>query len=317
MRTFYNIYFSFLFLALLAGTLTSLPAPARAADSPVEITDDRGQAVRLPAPAKRIVPLYGAFNEILGAMGLADRIIARTRADELPPEILDRPVIGTHMRPNAEMIVALKPDLALQMGGRDEAVLPLAELEARGVPVAFFQANSFEELFGVIRRLGLLTGEPGAAARLEDSLRARLARVAGLLGPDPVRPRVFFEVRHPNLLAAGRKSMVSEVIERAGGRNCVEADAKLARLGEEELLRLNPEAYLRQRGAMNQDPAPPQSRPGYGLIQAVKTGRVLTVDEGRYSRPGPRSVEAVEELAAFLHPEIKDKLGPVWAGEGQ
>ncbi len=302
-------------LSVLCAALCLGPIPARAGDTPVEVVDDRGQVVRLPGPARRIVALYGAFNEILGAMGLTERIVARTRADALPPAILDRPVIGTHLRPNAEMIVALRPDLALQMGGRDEAVLPLAELEARGVPVAFFQAESFEDLFGVIRRLGVLTGSPAASARLEADMRGRLDRVAALVGASPVRPRVFYEVRHPNLLAAGRASMVNDIIERAGGRNCLDADKKLVRLGEEALLELNPEVYLVQRGAMNADPSPPASRPGYGLIQALRQNRTLTVDEGRYSRPGPRSVEAVEELAAFLWPQLKDKIGPVPGGD--
>jgi iron complex transport system substrate-binding protein len=38
------------------------------------------------------------------------------------------------------------------------------------------------------------------------------------------------------------------------------------------------------------------------VLDAVKQGRVLFVEEQIFSRPGPRSVEAVETLAAFLHP---------------
>jgi iron complex transport system substrate-binding protein len=35
----------------------------------------------------------------------------------------------------------------------------------------------------------------------------------------------------------------------------------------------------------------------------VRDGRVLVVDEALFSRPGPRSVDAVEQLARFLHPD--------------
>lgn len=270
-----------------------------------------GQEVRLARPARRIVALYGAFNEILGAMGLADRIAARTAADTLPPSILDRPVIGTHMRPNAEMIVALGPDLALQMGGREEAVLPLSELAARGVPVAFFRVDSFDGLFSVVERLGVLTGEPGAASRLVADMRSRLERAAAGAGQGAAQPRVFFEARHPNLLAAGRSSMVSDIIARAGGVNCVTAERKLVRLGEEEVLNLDPEVYLVQKGPMNPNPASPQERPGMGGLSAVRRGRVHVVDEGRYSRPGPRNVEAVEELARILRPGTEAPSGAV------
>ena len=50
---------------------------------------------------------------------------------------------------------------------------------------------------------------------------------------------------------------------------------------------------------------PYQAPPGsYQLdVFAVKDHRVLVVNESLYSRPGPQSAEAVEELARFLHPK--------------
>lgn len=258
--------------------------------------------MRLPAPARRIVALYGAFNEILDGMGLTERIAGRTQADVLPASILDRPIIGTHMRPNVEMIVALKPDLVLQMGGRAEAQAPLRDLERFGLATAFFEVRDFPQLFSVIERLGLLCAEPRAAAQLTASLQGRLAAVAQRVAQDTT-PRVLFEVRWPNLLAAGQGSMVDAVIRAAGGVNAVGLDDKLARLSEEEVFRLDPDAYVLQRGVMNAEPQPPDQRPHLAALRAVRQGRVLTVDEQVFSRPGPRNVEAVEQLARFLHPE--------------
>ncbi|WP_415519156.1 MAG: ABC transporter substrate-binding protein [Desulfovibrio aminophilus] len=286
-----------IWLPALVLCLTTLPALA----GPVEITDDLGRQVRLAAPAKRIVALYGAFNEMLDGMALTERITARTQADELPASILDRPVIGTHMRPNVEMIVALKPDLVLQMGGRAEAAAPLRDLERFGLTTAFFEARSFAELFSVLQRLGVLCGEPGRAATLEQSLRSRLEAVARVVDGDG-HSTVLFEIRYPNLLAAGRGSMIDDVIRAAGGKNAVPLDDKLARLSEEEVFRLDPDAYVLQRGPMNRNPVPPGERPNFKGLRAVRQGRVLVVDELLFSRPGPRNVEAVETLARFLHP---------------
>lgn len=270
---------------------------------PVSITDDTGREVRLPHPARRIVALYGAFNELLAAMDMTDRMAARTAADENPPAIRALPVIGTHMRPSPEMVAAVAPDLVLQMEGRREAGEAVEGLRALGIPVAVFRVGSFDELFGVLRRVGALTGEPQRAAALETALRARLDAVAARVA-DRTPPAVFFEVRHPNLLAAGADSIVTDIIARAGGRNCVTAEGRVARLSEEELLRLDPAVYLLQRGPMNPDPEPPATRPHYATLSAVRNGRVLEVDEARYSRPGPRAVDAVEELARYLHPDV-------------
>jgi iron complex transport system substrate-binding protein len=285
-----------------AGTLL-----AEAATGAVTIVDDQGTEIRLPAPARRIIALYGAFNEILEAMGLADRLAARTQADVEPPQIAALPSIGTHMRPNLELILGLAPDLVLQMGGREAAGEPVAALRRLGVPAAFFTAGSFAELFAVIERLGALTGEPARAAALSAALTARLdkveEKVKAARAKGATAPRVVYEARYPNLLAAGRLSLVSEVIERAGGVNAVEIEGKLVRLAEEELLRLGPDVYLVQQGPMNPTPIPLADRPHFASLAAVKAGRVHTVDERAFSRPGPRAVEAVEELARILYPE--------------
>lgn len=271
----------------------------------VAVQDDSGRTVRLECPARRVIALYGAFNEILAAMGLDDRIVARTDADRLPPSIVGKPTIGTHMRPNIERVLGYKPDLVLQMAGRKQAAEAASALNRFGVETAVFRVESFDDLFSIAKRVGILLGAEEKADALVRTMRQRLDRVAAAVarksGP---APRVFFEVRYPNLLAAGQTSMVSDVIRRAGGSNCATGTDKLVRLGEEELLRMDPDVYLVQKGPMNPNPVPPSTRPHYRTLSAVKAGRVFIVDEQAYSRPGPRNVDAVEELAGLLYPKI-------------
>ena len=268
----------------------------------IEVTDDTGRTIRLDKPAQRIIALYGAYNEVLAGMGLEDRLIARTKVDDTPPSLLTKPTIGTHMRPNVEMVLGLKPDLIVQGGGRKEAIAAVEQLVQVGLIVAVFSPTTFADLFSAIDRLGKLTGAEPEANTLAASLKARLDAVHSKLEGTSRRPRVFFEVRYQNLLAAGTDSMVNEVIERSGGVNCVTSRKKFVRMDIESLIALNPDFYVVQAGSMNRSPARLQERPGFQVIEAVKHGRVLTVDEKMFSRPGPRSVEAVEKLASFLHP---------------
>jgi iron complex transport system substrate-binding protein len=286
---------------MLAAVWGGVAGAAKADE--IRVTDDTGGEVVLERPAKRIIALYGAFNEILAAMGLAERLVGRTKADRLPPSILDRPSIGTHMRPNVELVLSLEPDLILQSAGRREAAAVVEQLRRHGRTVAVFQPRRFSELFSVIRKLGQLTGEPAAAAALERRLEDRLEAVDRRLRGIRHRPRVFFEVRYPNLLGAGETSIVNDIIERSGGTNCLDHPKKMVRIGMESLIRRDPEVYVIQEGPMNRSPSPPAERPHFEVLRAVREGRVLRVDEQVFSRPGPRSVEAVERLAAFLHPE--------------
>jgi iron complex transport system substrate-binding protein len=281
---------------LLAGTI-----PAWAGN--LQIRDDSGQTVVLAKPAQRIIALYGAYNEILAGMGLLDRLVGRTKADNQPPEIVSKPSIGTHMRPNVEMILGLQPDLIIQDAGAQEAMPGLEQLRQQGVVVAVFHPDSFDSLFTVIKRLGVLTGEPGQAESLIQKLQGQLAEVAEKLKGIQNRPKVFFEIRYPNLLGAGTASMVNDIIQRAGGVNCLTVPKKIVRLNLETVIDATPDVYLVQQGPMNPNPEKVNERPNYGILRAVQSGRVLVVSEELYSRPSPRAVQAVAQLAKFLHPD--------------
>lgn len=93
---------------------------------------------------------------------------------------------------------------------------------------------------------------------------------------------------------------MNDIILHAGGINCVQNEKKIVRMGEEELMRLNPHNYVYQTGRMNPSPVSPAERAHFKLIDGVRSGRILQVDESVFSRPGPRNVEAVEILADFL-----------------
>ncbi|MCG6946877.1 MAG: ABC transporter substrate-binding protein [Deltaproteobacteria bacterium] len=274
------------------------------ASAEVQITDDLGQVISLQEPAKRIISLYGAYSEILFAMGLEDLLVARTRADFFPPAILNKPSVGTHLRPNMELVLGLQPDVILQASGRKYGHEVIRQIADKGLAVASFQPTTFEELFSVIHRLGTLTDHEEAADRLVKQLRNRLQQSSRRLTATEHRPSVFFEVRYPNLLGAGQQSIVNDVILKAGGINCLPNKKKLVRINIETLVGYNPEVYVVQKGPMNRNPADPKSRPNFRVLKAVEEERVLFVDEHIFSRPGPRSVEAVEKLAAFLHPDL-------------
>jgi iron complex transport system substrate-binding protein len=176
------------------------------------------------------------------------------------------------------------------------------------VPVAMFAPHDFAGLFSTIARLGTLTGETKAAETLNQSMQAKLAEVAKRVAGRP-KPKVFFEVRELNLLAAGQGSLVNDIITRAGGENIVTAPQKLTLYSMEALIKANPDVYVIQKGPMNRSPGDIYKREYFQELKAVKNHRVLVVDESLYSRPGPRSAEAVEELSRFLHPEAWKKAG--------
>ena len=291
------IYLLLIWLLLVTSAVVSA--------AEVRVTDDLGQVIALKEPAQRIISLYGAYSEILFAIGAGDRLVARTSSDRFPPSILEKPSVGTHLRPNMELVLGLQPDLIIDAVGMKHGHEVIRQIQQKGLTVAVFQPRSFAELFSVIDRLGILTGEEPKAQALVNGQSSRLGQIDLRLAKSKDRPKVFFEVRYPNLLGAGQGSIVNDVILKAGGVNCLPNEKKLVRINIETLIDYDPDVYVVQKGPMNRNPGSPESRPNFQVLKAVQQGRVFFVDEYVFSRPGPRSVEAVEKLAAYLHPEIK------------
>jgi iron complex transport system substrate-binding protein len=45
-------------------------------------------------------------------------------------------------------------------------------------------------------------------------------------------------------------------------------------------------------------------RPGWNVLDAVKNDRVFAFDDNLISRPGPRLIDGLEQMAQLLHPEL-------------
>lgn len=264
-----------------------LPPLAQAA-----ICDDRGNCIE--GEANRIIPLYGAFSEILLALGAKDKIVARTLADADIPEISGLPAIGTHMRPNTELILAAKPDLILQARGRKEASLLTDHLREMGLNVLEFDITDFSKLLDATRKLGELTNTD--STQLVSDWQTRLSSIKKA----DSTPSVYFEAREPNLLAAGRGSITNAIIEAAGGKNIITTSKKMQRFDEEMLLLADPDFCVIQKGPMNPAPRPLEERENLKSLRCARPGRNLVVDEREFSRPGPRNIAAVERLARFF-----------------
>ncbi len=269
----------------------------------IRIVDDTGHELVLKEPATRILALYGALSELLLELNMGHSLVGRTAADANIEGLKHLRAVGTHMRPNAEIILSLKPQVVLQFLGRTEAESFGLGLRRHGLNVLFFRLQTFEDMFRVIKKLGQLTGKELEAEALVTSYQKRLGHVRSVVQYERRVP-VFYEVRYPNLLGAGRQSMAHDIILMSGGHNVINTDERIVRINEEELLRLDPESYIVQVGPMNPAPMPMKERPHFALLSAVKNNKILEVKELAFARPGPKAVDTVEMLARWLHPTV-------------
>jgi iron complex transport system substrate-binding protein len=298
-----------LLLAGCAGPSRTVRAAAPATPAsgfPLTLEDDSGRKVTLKAPPRRIISLAGAHTETLYALGLGDRIVAADRYSDYPPEVKPKATLNCWPRPPAERIVALRPDLVVVFTeGEDFARL----MERAGIPVLKLFPTSFAGTLERIRLLGQATGRSAGAETLVARMRGRVSAVRAGVGNAPLR-RVLFEIDATDPgrpYVAGGAGVYGELLTMAGGEN-VFAALKLpaAQVSTEAVVAKDPEVIL--LGDANtpvrpQKPADVARRPGWSRISAVRAGRIFPVASERITRPGPRLVEGLEEIARRVHPE--------------
>ena len=254
------------------------------------------------AEPRRIVSLTPALTEILFALDLGDRVVGVTEYCDTPVEAKTRPKVGGYVNPSVEAVIALRPDLVVVSpgpGNRDA----VQAMTRTGLHVAVVPAETLPETFAAIESVSAAAGEPARGKELVERLRARIEVVARRVAARP-RIRVLFSVQVDPIIAAGRGTLPSQLLEAAGGVNVVEAE-RYPKLGVESVVQLAPQVVLQSRMDMAQGDGSAERAAWmrWSAIPAIARGRLVILPDDASLRPGPRVADAVEQLAAILHPE--------------
>ncbi|MGH2716684.1 MAG: ABC transporter substrate-binding protein [Thermoleophilaceae bacterium] len=276
---------------------SALTSPAASA---ITVRDDAGRIVTLAAPPARIVSAAPSTTELAFAVGLGDEVVAVDEFSNYPPEASSRTSIGSYIEPDLETIIGARPDLVLVTDVHLAELVPA--LDEQGIPTLVLSARNIEGVLLNLLLLGQLVGDDTEAERVVADLRARIAAVdARVAGRDLVS--VFYEL-DPSLFTAGPGSFIDDVIRRAGGRNiAATAGEAFPQLSAEEVIQSDPTVILLADEVAGVTPDAVASRAGWTTVSAVESGRIVVIDPDIGSRPGPRVVDALEVIAAALHPE--------------
>ena len=295
-----------LFLSVLLTTLacaprTATPKSIGSADTR-EVVDEAGRKVKIPVKVERIVSLAPNLTEIVYAIGAGDRLVGDTTYCDYPQEAKTVAKVGDTLQPSIERILALRPQLVL-VSTASQLDAFIEQLDEHDIAVYVTDPHDLEGVFRSIISVGDLLNEPVAASDLVKQLRARSETVErAVAGLTPVS--VFFQLSGQPLYTAGGSSFVTNLIERAGGRS-VTSDVKEAwpRLSDERALASRPEAVIMLSGDSMGASANTKVAPALENSPAVKNGRVYLIDGDLLTRPGPRLIDGLEQMAHELHPK--------------
>ena len=281
-------------------TVGATEAPPEAALFPVTVTDTNGNDVTFEEAPASVVALSPSFVEIFCELDACDRLVAIDENSDYPPEVADIPKLSG-FSPSVEGIAESEPALVVMSfdpGGLQEA------LEQLGITVLFLDAPpSVAGVYEQIEILGDVVGNPDGADELVASMESRVDALTVQL-PEGEGPRVFHELDN-TFFTAGPGSFIADLYVILGAQNIAgEADSPFAQLSAEVIIEADPEVIILADEGLGETVESVAARPGWDTISAVANGRIHGADPDLISRPGPRIVDALEQLAALLYPEV-------------
>ncbi len=279
----------------------------------------------------RICSLLPSATEIVGHLGLAGSLVGVSEECDWPAEVREVPVV-TASRVDPASLTSIQIDAAVRdavAGSRslyvlDEALLAklvpdviltqdlctvcavsgdeVATLCPVGAEVISLNPMTLDGIAASVETLAERLGVVDRGARVAGEMRTEIEAVRRAVAGSPIR-RVFVAEWVDPPFAAGH--WLPEMVTAAGGEDI------LGRAGEpsypvtwDEVRELQPEltvvaacGFDAQRGAEEAESID------------VPVPNVAVDANAYYSRPAPRVVEGVRQLAFLLHPDVCDDPG--------
>ncbi|MFD3643829.1 ABC transporter substrate-binding protein [Streptomyces griseus] len=298
--------------------------PRREAGAGGVTFDSCGRTVVLDRAPDRVAITTDAIADTLFALGVGDRIVAKTRGESAPaPELKERlaalPGLGTR-NPSVEALVAAGPDLLItdqveKVSGRTGSP-SIAELEGLGIATYVVgggcaadlttDTSGLEALDTDVRQLGAVFGVETRAEALADRLLGDLDDVRRRIAREPGR-EVAKVSQVGGRLYVTSGGLSDDVLERAGGTNVfADLPGQFAPVDPEQIVARDPRAIVVDdftATATGRRDAIAFLKRTFPTVDAVRNQRILVIDAAKTgARGSTRPVEGVAEIARFLHP---------------
>jgi iron complex transport system substrate-binding protein len=252
----------------------------------------------------RIVAIGGAVTEIVFALGEQGDLVARDSTSTWPQAAMALPDVGYMRALSPEGVLSVEPSgiLALQGSGPKETVEVLKKASVPYVEVP--EAYDHEGILERIRVVGKALGVEDKAAALVADTDARLKAAEARTANVEKRRRVLFilSMQGGRILAAGKDTAASGIVELAGAVNAVDGFSGYKQLSDEAIVTAAPDVILMMdhagpavtdetlfaNAAIDQTPA--------GIAR-----KVIRMDGGYLLGFGPRTADAIGDLAEALY----------------
>ncbi|MBD5473688.1 MAG: ABC transporter substrate-binding protein [Lachnospiraceae bacterium] len=276
----------------------------------IVFVDDLGREVQV-CSSPQAAALIGSFADVWLLAGGELTAAANDSWASLSLPLGEQVVnLGSITEPDAEKLIASKPDLVLASVNTD-ADLELEELLTQaGIPVAYFQVSDFEEYLHMLDICTMLTGRRDLYEEHGLKVQQEIEQVKERI--DGSRPKVLFlRASASSVKAKGsRDNVCGEMLAELDCINIADdQDSLLEDLSLEAVIVEDPDYIFVTVQGTDQEAAMDNveqfliSNPAWNSLTAVKKGQYYVLDKRLYNlKPNARWGEAYQKLADILYP---------------
>ncbi len=236
-------------------------------------------------------------TEIVCGLGCGSLLVGVDADSDYPPEVVaGLPKTGRDLNLDVGEVLALRPDLvltSLTVPGHEKVV---AALRQTGLTVLVSDPQSLADVYSNICEIARALDVPERGEALVAEMEAAMPEVVA----SGVRPGVLVEWWPKPVIAPGRRSWVTDMIQRAGGRNpWAGEDVKSLPLDNAAAAAAKPDVIVMSWCGVKEENYRSdvvRGREGWAAVPAVVCDRIHPISEACLGRPGPRLVEGYRRL---------------------
>ena len=243
----------------------------------------------------------GAAVEMLFAIGQGHRIVGTHSYVTYPAETAEITKVGDAFNMDIEAIVALEPDLVYVFYDRFNA-----DLERAGLKVLYIKSLShgFREVADQIRMWGAITGAAEAAEHVAGEFDGRVHAIEEKM--EEVEPTWTVYSHGFEWWTPGRNTLVNDVFELLKLENVADLEG-YQQINPEIIVANEPDIIIADSvESVTENPV-------LATLHMVEDpahieDHIFVMSEGNsFSVAGPRFLDAVEEFAAWVYPQVFEK----------
>ena len=305
----------FILCMALVGCAGRVPAPAET--QTVTVFDKSGTRVIVPCPVERVISVNSGMTALICALGAEGKLIGRDTRSTFPSYVKSvEAVAESSANANIELMIGRTPDVVVA----DPMFYPQhrEKLAAAGIPSYVDSTSDPERVLTLIRNFGLMFDENDKAEELAQFVEHYTGivdqRILRLELEGGSKPKVFFEWHSPYKTASAETSFHKPIAEAGGINIAAGQPVHTPVMSSEWIIEQNPDVIVNRISGdatleqMRQKREEIMGRPGWEVIEAVRTGRVYIIKSDVFLTF--RYPVGLLYYAQWFHPELFEDIDP-------